>query len=217
MSRRKIAGVLLCVLPFCTTAGAELIPNAGFDIVGPLGTPVMYTLPSPGGPSAALDWNQFMGGTPGSSATTALLPSTDSLPGGGGMMLEFSTNGGFYRSSGNGVFANLTQFLPTGSTGSLDINVPAGRAPTTGEIGFVDSGGFSQGSYLFGPTNGWLRVTFQNGTNRLASEIGFEIFSDGGLLFVDNATASVPEPSSLAVVCMSLGVLIAMVRFSRRV
>ncbi len=166
---------------------ANAIPNGGFDTVGAYGNPV--TVPAPGSPaSAAADWYTFLC-APGSSGTSTLLPSTD--PHGGGLMLAFSTDGGFSGSCGNGLFAGLTSSLAVGSRGSFDINVAAG---TSGEIGFVNSGGaFDSGSSAFGPTGGWTNISFTNHDSP-TGEVGFEIFSaGGGSLMLDNGVAPVPE------------------------
>ncbi|MGA7823432.1 MAG: PEP-CTERM sorting domain-containing protein [Steroidobacteraceae bacterium] len=187
---------------FFVTSRANVIPNGNFATVGPSGNPV--TVSAPGDVvSAAADWYFFLC-DPGSTATSSLVPTTD--PHGSGNMMDFTTNGGFYESCGNGLFTNLTSGLPLGSTGSFDIDVSAG---TTGEIGFVNSGGaFDSGSFLFAPTSGWETVTFTN-QDSPTGEVGFEIFSDsGGTILLDNGIAPIPEPgtvSLLAVALLSLG------------
>jgi hypothetical protein len=87
------------VLMLCSIAApgwANVIPNIGE--VGPYGNPV--TANAPGGDSAALDWYAFLC-SPRSTATSELLPTTD--PAGGGLMMDFTTNGGFAGSCGNGL------------------------------------------------------------------------------------------------------------------
>ena len=194
-------GISALLATLATNIRAQnVIPNASFEIVGSSGNPV--TAISPGGPSAAADWSAFLC-SPNSTGTSQLVTSTDTLPGGGGLMMDFSTNGGFAGSCGNGLFANLTSFLPNGSTGAFDINVYAG---TTGILGFVGtSGGFDAGSLSFGPTNGWQRVSFSADSTG-AGEIGFEIFSGGGgEIKLDNGFAPTPEPASLALMLIGAG------------
>jgi hypothetical protein len=204
-------GVLGVAAASCLSPGfANVIPNGGFDTVGAYGNPV--TVAAPGGPaSAAAGWYTFLC-APGSSATSALVTSTD--PHGGGLMLTFSTDGGFSGSCGNGLFAGLTSSLAVGSRGSFDINVPAG---TTGEIGFVNSGGaFDSGSSAFGPTGGWTSISFSNHDSP-TGEVGFEIFSaGGGSLMLDNGMAPVPEPGTGSLLAAALLLLLGWGWVARR-
>jgi hypothetical protein len=185
------------------TRAANVIPNGNFNTVGSYGNPV--SVPAPGSvESAAANWITFLC-DPGSTGTSALVASTD--PSGGGLMMQFTTNGGFYQSCGNGLFTNLTSGLPLDSTGSFDINVAPG---TSGEIGFVNSGGaFDSGSYLFSSTAGsWITASFTN-LDSVTGEVGFEIFdSAGGTIYLDNGVAPTPEPGTISLVlCGALGLL----------
>ncbi len=204
-------GVLGVAAASCLSPSfANVIPNGGFDTVGASGNPV--TVAAPGGPtSAAADWYNFLC-APDSSGTSALVPSTD--PHWGGLMLTFSTDGGFAGSCGNGLFAGLTSSLPVGSRGSFDINVAAG---TTGEIGFVNAGGaFDSGSSAFGPTDGWTNISFTNHDSP-TGEVGFEIFSaGGGSLMLDNGIAPVPEPGTGSLLAAALLLLLGSGWVARR-
>jgi len=179
-------------------AGANPIPNGGFNLVGPDGPGPLVN--APGAISAALDWYVFQ--PSGGTVTTQLLPSTDPFPGAGPNMLSFSTNASFSGSSGNGLFADTTVGVPQGTTASVDIDPALG---TWGFIGFVVGGGFSAGGDYFGAfgtITGWEHLTFQNLSGG-SGEVGFEIFGGlgagfplGGQVFVANY--AVPEPASLA-------------------
>lgn len=197
----KKAILTLFVLAFTGNAYAIMInavPNPGFETVGPNGARVFRAMSEPNMDSAAHSWYHFHP-VPNSFTLSELLPSTDPLPGGGGNMLSFSTDQGFFESAGNGLFTTITSppGLPVGTFGFMDINVADG---TTGMVGFVNSGGgFDSGSVTFGPTHGWRRYVFTN-LDSMTSTIGFEIFSaGGGKVFVDNVFAGfeVPEQTSL--------------------
>lgn len=192
------------------TRAANVIPNGGFDTVGPYGNPVAVATSSV--MSAAAGWETFLC-NPNAVGTSALLPTTD--PGGSGLMMDFSTNAGFYQSCGNGLFTNLTSGLPLDSTGSFDINVAPG---TSGEIGFVNSSGaFDSGSYLFSSTGGsWITASFTN-LDSVTGEVGFEIFdSTGGTIYLDNGVAPTPEPGTVALLLSGGLALLGKTRFAKK-
>ncbi len=189
----RFAGLLSTVLLAAIAARGNAIPNSSFTSAGatPIGTP--FSIGPGGGASAAADWYTFVP-DPSSIATSELLASTDNLSGDIGNMLSFSTNAGFNGSAGNGIFTSGFFSFPAGTTGYMDINVPTG---TSGEIGFVCSdGAFCPGSYAFGATSGWQRVSFS--TTGATDEFGFEIFSaGGGSMLVADPTSPTPEPGTL--------------------
>jgi hypothetical protein len=198
-SMLRFAGLLSVTLLAAVAVRANSFPNPNFTVAGatPIGTP--FSIGPGGGASAAASWGTFVP-DPSSIATSELLPSTDGLSGDAGNMLWFSTNAGFDGSAGNGIFT-IFAILPAGTTGYMDINVPTG---TSGEIGFVVGSAFSAGSYLFGPTSGWQRISFSS-LSGATDEFGFEIFSGGGgSMYVADPTAPTPEPGTLLLLSSGL-------------
>jgi hypothetical protein len=174
------------------TARANSLPNPNFSMPGAVPVGTVFSTSASTGSSAAASWGTFVP-DPNSTASSELLASTDTLSGDAGNMLWFSTNSGFNGSAGNGIFT-IFSTLPAGTTGFIDINVPTG---TSGELGFVVGSAFSAGSYLFGPTSGWQRISF-SALSGATDEFGFEIFSGGGgSMYVADATAPTPEPGTL--------------------
>lgn len=202
------SGLFAVALLLAGAARANSIPNPNFTVVGPSGNPFSTSV---SGDSAAADWYTFVP-DPSSVATTQLLPSTDTLSGDVGNMLSFTTNAGFESSAGNGVFTTGFFTLPMGATGFMDINVPTG---TSGEIGFVVGSAFSAGSYSFGATSGWQRISFSSNSGA-TDEFGFEIFSaGGGSMLVADPTAPTPEPGTLLLLASGLlGLALLRGRFS---
>jgi hypothetical protein len=201
-------------LPICLAVlavpvrAANVIPD--FNTPGADGSPVTFFANS--FVSAAANWGTFLC-NPSAYGTSAIAPTTD--PGGSGMMMEFTTNAGFYSACGNGLFADLTSGLPLDSTGTFDINVAPG---TSGEIGFVNTAGaFDLGSYMFSPTGGsWVTVSFSN-IQSVTGEVGFEIFdATGGTIYLSNGIAPTPEPATIALMLSGALALFGKIRFGKK-
>lgn len=195
--------VMFCALAAAavsTTALGQLIPNAGFETVGPLGNPVV-TNSGGGEASAAAGWTTFR--PVASPITTELLTSTNTLPGGGGLMLRLTTVSGFSGSAANGVFCNLLAAATAGASGSIDLLAEPNVAFT---LGFVGASGAFESSINAVGTGSWQRFNLLV-TGGPVGAFGIEINSgQGGTVFLDNASL-IPAPGAAAL--LGLGGLVA--------
>ena len=199
----------LFVIAFCLTvlvlgiaeyATAAPILNGGFDLIGPNG-PSVTNFAHTSDFSAALGWVQWALSS-GSYVTTTLQASTDPLPGGGGNMIHYLSDGHSWPpdSMGNGFGQSFSSALLS-ATVTYDLYVVSGQV-TGGlynDLLLYGNGAFSDFSYTFGPTNGWIHVT--ETISHAVAGVAFETLTatGGAEYYIDNlrVTSAVPEPSTL--------------------
>lgn len=182
-----------------SAARANVVPNASFDVAGPLGTSVVVNSGF-GGASAAANWSvRRWVATP---VTTELLESTSTLTGSGSRMLRLTTLSGFVGSGSNGVTATLLSTLNIGGWGRADLVADAG---TRVKIGFINTAtGSIDGASTEIVGNGqWQRVSFGIASGATGA-VGVFIYgpTNGGSVSITNVFA-IPAPGAASVMILA--------------
>ncbi len=172
-------------------AAVNVVPNGGFEIVGPSGSGPVSSSAGVVRVSAAESWTQSVGGL-SSTLTTSLLPSTDNLAGNCGTMLSTTVVAGPDAAFGQ-LMVKLGSELPVNSRGSLDLRVTGGQA----QIHFAAIDPRRQEldvAVVRDAASGWQHVTFRNPTLPCNAIYVFLIVEAGGtgVLEIDNVTAAPP-------------------------
>lgn len=178
-------------------ASGNLVPNGDLTVAGVV-NPKSTTEDFPNA-SAAAEWRQSS--TNGAVINTSLIPSTNTLAGSCTNMLKVQTTGPAPAAPAlsNNVSIDLTDRLPVGSSGSLDILVVAGRATAGFDIYDLDTdtAQVDTGSQTASASPSWQHLRFTNNTQAsdriLITLSGTGISGAGNAeAYIDNVTAHIP-------------------------